>query len=120
MYRIGVAQLINMGHYQVEQVQAATHKIEGLTDSEYKKNKYLNAKANGIRTISADDDIESKRRGGPLGQLVTKNKPKDIDRIEIVDVEECPHNKNHELSEKITDEYSRTLFPNYPHTPTWP
>ena len=94
-----------------ELAQKNAHMEDTIRQSK-KTIKELSARANGIRIVPASEPKETgepRRRGRPPGQPATINKrPEHIDRTETVDLEQCPNGRDHELSEKVTDEYERT------------
>ena len=72
-------------------------------------NRDLNARAQGIRTVTVTEKVSSGRRGRPKGQkLSITRRPVNIVRTETVDCSVCPDCGDDNLS-GVTDQYSRVV-----------
>ena len=72
-------------------------------------NRDLNARAQGIRTVTVNKKVSSGRSGRPKGQKPSiTRRPADIDRKETVDCSVCPDCGDDNLS-GVTDQYSRVV-----------
>ena len=72
-------------------------------------NRDLNARVQGIRTVTVTEKVSSGRRGRPKGQKSSiTRRPVNIDRAETVDCSVCPDCGDDNLS-GVTDQYSRVV-----------
>ena len=91
---------------------AATIAAQGDEIAQVKKaNAELNAKANGIRIVTAKDKPKGKRkRGRPKGKPGNKTyRPKDIHCWDIVDCTRCPKCRKSDKLSGVTDMYDRVV-----------
>lgn len=102
-------------------IQKLQTDIVALTDENKKlsaANKKLNAKRNGIKTVTVQDRKSTGKRGRAKGCTPTVcTRPKKIDRTETIDCTRCPH-CNNAVSKNVMGRYDRVVVMKYVYTET--